>query len=75
MKAHRQLRRSKSGINLRRMSEHSSQTEPIAHHAANRANEVSAESTRPAGRVLIWYGVLATLIGLALGLVMSSVGS
>jgi hypothetical protein len=38
-------------------------------------NRGETQPSRPAGRVWIWVGVLATLIGIVLGLVMSSVGS
>lgn len=62
-------------VNLRGMPERASQTTIESCHAAERAAVLSSESTRPAGRTLIVLGVLATLIGLALGLVMSSVGS
>lgn len=57
------------------MPERASQTTIESCHAAERAAGLSSESTRPAGRTLIVLGMLATLIGLALGLVMSSVGS
>jgi hypothetical protein len=57
------------------MPKHSGQNAIEPCRASNRAGGNSTESTRPAGRTLILLGVLATLLGLALGLVMSSVGS
>lgn len=60
---------------MRMMSDSTEQSElQISSPEANCAEGLD-ETPRPAGRVWIWLGIVATAIGVVAGLVMSSVGS